>query len=95
MLERLLSYGKELRPMVRDTVHYVNTAVQEGKRVVVEGANAAMLDIDFGKGSTHACITYYKSSPMGHCKKISCDRKDTPNKYSILWHAWGGTTSKL
>ncbi len=35
--------------MVCDTVLYVNTAVRDKKKVVVEGANAAMLDIDFGE----------------------------------------------
>ena len=37
--------------MVFDTVLAVNQAVGEGLKVLVEGANAAMLDIDFG-GST-------------------------------------------
>ena len=34
--------------MVRDTVLFVNRAISDKKRVLVEGANAAMLDIDFG-----------------------------------------------
>ena len=34
--------------MVCDTVLFVNKAIKEQKRVIVEGANAAMLDIDFG-----------------------------------------------
>ena len=29
-------------------VHYVNNAYEEGKRILIEGANATMLDIDFG-----------------------------------------------
>lgn len=37
--------------MVFDTVLAVNQAIGEGRKVLVEGANAAMLDIDFG-GST-------------------------------------------
>lgn len=45
----LEEYAAKLKPMVCDTVHYVNTAIKQGKKVVVEGANAAMLDIDFGK----------------------------------------------
>lgn len=49
-LKKLQSYGERLQPMVQDTVHFVNTALRQGKRVVVEGANAAMLDIDFGEG---------------------------------------------
>ena len=34
--------------MTIDTVAYVNKAHSEGKRILVEGANATMLDLDFG-----------------------------------------------
>ena len=45
--------AEQVRPMVCDTVLYVNTAIREQKRVVVEGANATMLDIDFGECFLH------------------------------------------
>lgn len=35
--------------MVCDTTEYLHTALKMQKRVLVEGANAAMLDIDFGR----------------------------------------------
>lgn len=41
-------YANELRPLVVETVGYLHSALKEGKRILVEGANAAMLDIDFG-----------------------------------------------
>jgi len=47
-LEKLRALAERLRPMIRDTVYYVNQAINDGKRVLVEGANAVMLDIDFG-----------------------------------------------
>lgn len=34
--------------MVVDTVEYLHKSMKEGKRVLAEGANATMLDIDFG-----------------------------------------------
>ena len=37
-----------LLPMVTDTVSYVNDAYDKGAKVLIEGANATMLDIDFG-----------------------------------------------
>jgi adenylosuccinate synthase len=37
-----------LAPMVADTVHYVHSAHAAGKRILVEGANATLLDLDFG-----------------------------------------------
>lgn len=34
--------------MVVDTVQYLHRSMSEGRRVLAEGANATMLDIDFG-----------------------------------------------
>ncbi len=36
------------RPLVADTITYVHAAHAAGKRILVEGANATMLDLDFG-----------------------------------------------
>lgn len=47
-LDRYREYAERLRPMVRDTVSLLHASLKEGKSVLVEGANAAMLDIDFG-----------------------------------------------
>lgn len=47
-LERYKEYAKEIRPLVRDTVTYLHDQIKAGRKVLVEGANAAMLDIDFG-----------------------------------------------
>ena len=35
--------------MVTETVSFLHKEIKSGKNVLVEGANAAMLDIDFGK----------------------------------------------
>lgn len=48
-LKKYEKYAKEISPMVTETVHFLNKSLREGKKVLVEGANAAMLDIDFGK----------------------------------------------
>ena len=45
---RYRTYAEKLRPLVKDTVPILTKALRAGKNVVVEGANAAMLDIDFG-----------------------------------------------
>ena len=37
-----------VRPMVRDTICYLHQAIHNKKKIIVEGANATMLDIDFG-----------------------------------------------
>ena len=48
-MERYKVFAERLRPMVTETVSFLHTQMKQGKHVLVEGANAAMLDIDFGK----------------------------------------------
>mmetsp|Transcript_32330 Transcript_32330/g.54501 ORF Transcript_32330/g.54501 Transcript_32330/m.54501 type:complete len:508 (-) Transcript_32330:106-1629(-) len=38
----------EILPLVTDTITYCNDALRSGKNILVEGANATMLDLDFG-----------------------------------------------
>jgi adenylosuccinate synthase len=40
--------AKRVLPMITDSVQVVNEAHDEGKRILIEGANATMLDLDFG-----------------------------------------------
>ncbi|AGO10270.1 AaceriABL186Wp [[Ashbya] aceris (nom. inval.)] len=47
-LERYRRYREELRPFVVDSVVFMHNAIQQKKKILVEGANALMLDIDFG-----------------------------------------------
>lgn len=47
-IERYRGYAERLRPFVKDTIWFLHDALRAGKTILVEGANAAMLDIDFG-----------------------------------------------
>lgn len=47
-MQRLEMQREMLREFVDDTAFYINDAYRCGKRILMEGANAAMLDIDFG-----------------------------------------------
>jgi len=51
-IEAELAYYRQVRKevvlMTTDTIEYINQALLENKKVLVEGANATMLDIDFG-----------------------------------------------
>jgi adenylosuccinate synthase len=60
-IEKTIEQFRELadyfRPMIIDTIAYLNQAILDGsKKILVEGANATMLDIDFGK-FTHHMVT--------------------------------------
>lgn len=51
-IESELDYYRKIAPYVQsmttDTIAYTNKAYADGKKILVEGANATMLDIDFG-----------------------------------------------
>lgn len=47
-LARYEQLAERIAPYVTDTVQYINEAHAAGKRILVEGANATMLDVDFG-----------------------------------------------
>lgn len=55
-LKKYKKFSDKVRPYVFDTVSYLDKALKNGKKVLVEGANAAMLDIDFGE-----CLCIYSS----------------------------------
>ncbi|KAF6217115.1 hypothetical protein GE061_001468 [Apolygus lucorum] len=63
-LERYKGFADWIRPMVVETVSYVHSALRNKKRILVEGANAAMLDIDFG---TYPYVTSSNCSIGGVC----------------------------
>ena len=57
-------YADRIRPLVKETVHYLYKAIKDGKKILVEGANAALLDIDFG---TYPYVTSSNCSIGGVC----------------------------
>jgi len=63
-LQKLKEMAEVIRPMVTETVSYLHNALSQGRNVLVEGANAAMLDIDFG---TYPFVTSSNCSVGGVC----------------------------
>ncbi|KAK8865849.1 adenylosuccinate synthetase [Kwoniella newhampshirensis] len=47
-IEMYLAFAERLRPHVVDGPTFIHNAIKSGKKVLVEGANALMLDIDYG-----------------------------------------------
>ena len=46
--EEYSKYAEYLKPYVADTVNYLQDAVKVGKKIICEGAQATLLDVDFG-----------------------------------------------
>ena len=64
VVEELLSYADRLRPMVADTALLLNRALDEGRTVLFEGAQATMLDVDHG---TYPFVTSSNAVAGGVC----------------------------
>ncbi|KAJ6554048.1 AMPSase 1 [Mycena vulgaris] len=63
-IERYKILAARLKPYVIDSVAYLHQALATGKRVLVEGANAAMLDLDLG---TYPYVTSSTTTVGGVC----------------------------
>jgi len=64
--------AEKLRPYVVDSVTYIHQAISSGKRVLVEGANALMLDLDFG---TYPYVTSSSTTIGGVCTGLGIPPK--------------------
>lgn len=62
--EEYLRLAERIRPMVCDTALLLNRAIEEGKRILFEGAQGTMLDIDHG---TYPFVTSSSASAGGVC----------------------------
>lgn len=72
-IEAYRGYAERLKPMIIDNVSYLNAAHREGKTILAEGANAALLDIDYG---TYPFVTSSPTTAGG----ISTGLGLAPNK---------------
>ncbi|KAG5635625.1 hypothetical protein H0H81_010586 [Sphagnurus paluster] len=63
-ITRYQSLAARLKPYVVDSLAYMHAALAGGQRVLVEGANALMLDLDFG---TYPFVTSSSTSIGGVC----------------------------
>ena len=64
LLARLIDVAKKIEPHVTDTARLVNDAVDSGERVLFEGAQGTMLDIDHG---TYPFVTSSHPTAGGAC----------------------------
>ena len=62
--DHLLGFAERMRPMIRDTARVLNDALEAGKVVLFEGAQAHHLDIDHG---TYPYVTSSNPTAGGAC----------------------------
>ena len=63
-VENYKRFAERLEPFIADTVHVMNESIAQKKRILVEGGQATMLDIDFG---TYPFVTSSSPSAGGIC----------------------------
>ncbi|KAJ1564514.1 hypothetical protein HK096_007608 [Nowakowskiella sp. JEL0078] len=80
-LQRYKEYRENLRPYVIDSVKYVNDAIDSGKKVLVEGANAIMLDLDFG---TYPYVTSSNTGVGGVCTGLGIPPRRVGKVYGVV-----------
>jgi adenylosuccinate synthase len=64
VVEELLSYVDRVRPMVTDTSLVLNSALDRGETVLLEGGQATLLDVDHG---TYPFVTSSSATAGGAC----------------------------
>uniref|UniRef100_A0A8C2IQ38 Adenylosuccinate synthetase n=1 Tax=Cyprinus carpio TaxID=7962 RepID=A0A8C2IQ38_CYPCA len=81
-LEQLKSYAERLRPLVTDGVYFMHTALNgPSKKILVEGANAALLDIDFG---TYPFVTSSNCTVGGVCTGLGVPPSHVGRVYGVV-----------
>jgi adenylosuccinate synthase len=60
--EQYRAFAERLKPYVDDTTEYLLTAAEDGKKILFEGAQGALLDVDHG---TYPFVTSSNSSGVG------------------------------
>jgi adenylosuccinate synthase len=64
MIDTYLAYAKKLAPYITDTNRLLQEALAQGKKVLLEGAQGALLDIDLG---TYPYVTSSHPTAGGFC----------------------------
>lgn len=64
IIEEYVEFDSIIAPFVKETTHYLCDAIKQGKRVMAEGAQGSLLDIDFG---TYPFVTSSHPTVGGCC----------------------------
>ncbi|OPJ72662.1 adenylosuccinate synthetase isozyme 2 [Patagioenas fasciata] len=81
-LEKLKGYMEKIKPMVRDGVYFMYEALHgPPKKILVEGANAALLDIDFG---TYPFVTSSNCTVGGVCTGLGMPPQNVGEVYGVV-----------
>ncbi|MDO4268711.1 MAG: adenylosuccinate synthase [Eubacteriales bacterium] len=81
LYETYAGYAEQLKPYVCDTVTYLHKALEQDKKIVVEGAQATLLDIDFG---SYPYVTSSNPTIGGIITGTGLSASDIGNVYGVI-----------
>ena len=79
--EEYLGYAEEIRPFVRDTQAILSEAISQDRRIVFEGAQGTLLDIDHG---TYPFVTSSNTSSHAVCAGAGVPPKNVDKVIGVL-----------
>uniref|UniRef100_A0A646QFK9 Adenylosuccinate synthetase n=1 Tax=Hemiscolopendra marginata TaxID=943146 RepID=A0A646QFK9_9MYRI len=80
-LKRYKVYAERIKPFVSNTISYLHQALKHNNNIIVEGANAAMLDIDFG---TYPYVTASNCSAGAVCTGLGIPPRNVGEVYGVV-----------
>lgn len=80
-LRRYAEYREQLRPFVVDSVEFMHSAIADKKKILVEGANALMLDLDYG---TYPYVTSSSTGIGGVLTGLGIPPRAIRNVYGVV-----------
>ena len=103
-IEQFRGLAEYFRPMTIDTIAFLNESIIDGsKKILVEGANATMLDIDFGTSRRFASrrrverfvqelilTSPRRTAASAASARVSVSRRNT----SAIFTAWSKRTRR-
>lgn len=80
-LAKYQKLAEKIRPCVRDTRKFLNDSIKSGKKVLIEGANGSMLDIDHG---TYPYVTSSNCTIGGVCTGLGLPTTAVGSIYGVV-----------
>ncbi len=81
IIKEYKGYAEYLKPFVTDSVYLIHNALDKGEKVLCEGAQATLLDIDFG---SYPFVTSSNPTIGGVCTGSGVGARDINNVYGVL-----------
>ena len=81
IVEEFFALGKKMEAFYSDTILQLNKYIKEDKRILCEGAQGTMLDIDYG---TYPFVTSSSPTAGGACTGLSIPPKHIGTVYGLM-----------